>query len=252
MKFFQLKPGLGKIAILLTLVGGLTTTIYARETTGEELSPGDILGQVRANYAALISYRDQGRVVASLDGTTTSFDICLARPNFYLVRWAQTTGSSVPDLALRTGKVWSFGSGNHLEMEYGPEDEGSPEIAMDVAASLSASATTTVPMLFLDSQLGVPLGNAAGGETRLEDEKVGKVDCYVIARKSLGGSKTIWVAKQDFLIRQIQTVTSVEEDLVTGGAFYRQSPRALHRVVFTETHFNIMVNQPMHWTDFVP
>lgn len=254
MKHSQLKSALGRIIALITLAGGLTSTVgYAGEAT-TELSPGDILDKVRANYAALTTYADEGRVVVSLSGnvTTTSFDMRLARPNFYRVRWIQAGDSSASTQTGRVGSVWSTGAYNQLQADFGLEDEDSPEIALGAAASLSAGATEAVPLIFLSSQPGDALGDSAYDDKRLADGQVGKVDCYVVTRLLLFERKTFWIGKQDFLIRQIQTVTGVDLPALPAGEINWQTMLNLQLVVYTETHGNIKVNEPLQRSAFIP
>jgi len=254
MKNIQWKSILGRIAALVALAGGLTTTtVYADPAAAAELSPGEIMDQVRANYASLATYSDDGKVAVSINDnvtTTTAFDIRLARPNFYRVRWLQTADLANPAASL--GSVWSSGAGNHLRADYRIEDEESPEIALTVAAGRSAGATAAVPLIFFNHPLGDALGNLAYEDKRLPDEQLGKVDCYVVTRILLLQRKTFWVGKQDFLIHQIQTVSGVDLPVLPEGKLNWETRVGLHLVIFTETHGNIQVNQPLHQSDFIP
>ena len=249
-----MKKTLGGIAALWLLAGGLTTMLYASEPAGGELTPGAILDKVRANYAALVSYSDQGTVVAALNATTTTttFDIRLARQNFYLVRWTQDGDASVSTDTVHIGKVWSSGADNFLQLEDVPHDEGSVELTLGLASPYSAGVTATVPMVFFDGQLGDALGSSTDVETRQADAKVGKVDCYVVSRESLVHRKTFWIGKDDLLIHKIQTIATVDDAAVTAGEFNRKAKGSQHPVIYTETHNNILVNQALQRSDFIP
>jgi len=96
------------------------------------------------------------------------------------------------------------------------------------------------------------LGDAAYEDQRQADGPVGKVDCYVVTRVMLLQRKTFWIGKQDWLIHQIQTVTGVDVPVLPEGKLNWQTKVSFHRVVFTETHRNILVNQPLKQSDFIP
>ena len=247
---------LGRITALLTLAGGLgIPVVYAGEAGDHALSAGEILDKVRANYATLVTYSDVGKVVVSLNGndtTSSSFDIRLARPNFYRVRWIQTGDSSTPALSARIGSVWSCGANNYLQAHYRIENEDSPEIALAVASTLSAGATAELPIIFFNLPLGDALGDLAYQDIRQADGHLGKEDCYVVTRILLRQRKTFWVGKQDFLIRQVQTVAGVDTPVLPEGDLKWQTRVGLHLVIFTETHGNIQVDQPLQRSDFVP
>ena len=255
MKHIQWKLTVGRITALLMLAGGLTMTFQTGAVAEDELSSGDILDKVRANYATLVTYSDVGKVVVSLNGndtTSSSFDIRLARPNFYRVRWLQAADSSNPLHAPFIESVWSSGALNHLQTDYGVQEEDRPEMTLRLASCLSAGTTAAVPLIFFNSHLGDPLGDLTFENLRQADEQLGKVDCYVITRVSLRQRKTFWIGKGDFLIRQIQTVVGEDGSVLPEGKLDWQTRVGLHLVTFTETHGNILVNQPLKRSDFNP
>jgi hypothetical protein len=105
-------------------------------------------------------------------------------------------------------------------------------------------------------------GNQLGGSTLTEkrqaDEKVGDVDCYVFASELKGRTKTLWIGKQDFLIHQVRTVTSVEAMKAVLADAAKRNPSIAARLqksepqgsTSTETHANIVVNQKFSPADF--
>jgi hypothetical protein len=105
---------------------------------------------------------------------------------------------------------------------------------------------------------GNQLGSASG-EKQQADEKVGDVDCYVFTSESKGRTKTLWIGKQDFLIRQVRMVTSAEAEkaLLTKAA--KDHPEIIaslakmgfQGITSTETHTNILVNPKLSAADFV-
>src|ERR1035438_10192376 len=95
MTYAKLKLAAG-IGAGIILAGGATTVGFSSGGTGTDLAAGEILKQAQEKYASLTSYRDEGKTVASINGTTltTTFSIKLARPGFYLIQWEQDRKST--------------------------------------------------------------------------------------------------------------------------------------------------------------
>jgi hypothetical protein len=208
-------------------------------------------------YASLVSYSDEGQIVATMNDTaiTTTFTIRLARTNFYRIEWQQNNESPYATNNTQFQAVWSSGAGNHLEMGHGPQNEGTRDAALAKATGISAGAAGTIPRTFFDMQWGDQLNGSGLNQNRQPDEKVGDVDCYVFSRESQRGIKTLWIGKQDFLIHQIRTFTTAEAMRammvkVTKGNYEMNSN--IHSFTSIETHTNIIVNMQFSRLDFVP
>lgn len=93
-------------------------------------------------------------------------------------------------------------------------------------------------------------------EKRLGDEKVGKVDCYVLARELQNGeSKTFWIGKQDLLIREIRAEISAKALQQAWEETANSRPAMIGNFQgfsSVETHTNIFVNKVFSREDFVP
>lgn len=134
----------------------------------------------------------------------------------------------------------------------GPENEGSRNIALAKANALSSGASATIPMAFFNTQWGNELNGAMFSEKRQTDEKIGNIACYVFTRESQGQMKTLWIGKQDFLIHQIQTVTSAEAMLSMAARWDPEIMSDLHGFTSTETHTHIVKNKQFLRSDFIP
>jgi hypothetical protein len=74
-----------------------------------------------------------------------------------------------------------------------------------------------------------------------------------------GRSRTLWIGKQDFMIHQVRTVTSAEAMKTLLAEAAKRNPEMSARMqtsnfqgsTSTETHWNIVVNQPLSNKDFV-
>jgi hypothetical protein len=220
------------------------------------------LKTAQEKYASLTSYSDEGKIVATLNGTTIThtFTIKLGRPNLYRIEWEQSSESPGHKSTPTKSAVWSAGDGDFLDMGFGGAQKQSSQVnALSGATGISGGAAATIPGTFFKMNWGNQLGGSVSGEKWQADEKVGDVDCYVFTSELKGTVKTLWIGKQDFLIHQVRTVTSAE----AMKAALAQAAKALRPemaarmpkiepqgVTSTETHDNIVVNQKFSPADF--
>lgn len=259
MKYPKSKLFFGISAAIL-LVTGATTMVLSSDAAGEELSPGQIFKQTQEAYALMASYGDEGQIVTIRGDTTntTVFNIRLARTNFYRIEWEQHSQSSSSASRAGAQVVWSSGAGDFLETGYGPQAKWCREVALAQAGGAAA----TVPLIFFNPQRGgqenEPAGSGLSGDRQV-DEKLGETDCYVFAQKTQDLTKTLWIGKQDFLIHQVQTVSSAEamQDMLARAKVNPELVDALRKsgslaFTSTESHNNIVINRPFMRSDFVP
>jgi len=240
------------VGTIALLAGGAATVAISQTSNDDKLTPPEIFKKAQVAYAALSSYSDEGKTVATLNGRTltTTFTIKLARPNFYRIEWQEPVNASYSN----KGIVWSAGNGDFLVISEGnARNEKSRESALAGATGISGSASATIPGTFFKMPWGNQLG-AVSGEKQQPDEKIGDVDCYVFSSESKGRTKTLWIGKKDFLIHQVRTVTSAEAmkaaldqaAKVTGVRPQNTSSG----ITSTETHVNIVVNKQFSPSDF--
>jgi outer membrane lipoprotein-sorting protein len=255
MKYAKFNLLLG-ISVAIIFGSGATTVAFSSGAADDNLSPSEIFKKARENYASLTSYSDEGKIIATMDGTTTitSFAIRLARTNFYYIEWHRNSKSdSTMDAGFQA--VWSSSAGNFLERGLGPENEGSRDTALAKANALCSGAAATIPTTFFNTQWGNELNSSMFSEKRQtdeNDEKIGNIDCYVFTRESQGQTETLWIGKQDFLIHQFQTVTSAEAMVSMAERWDPEIMSDLRGFTLTETHTNIVENKQFLRSDFVP
>lgn len=258
MTWRKLKFGVG-VGLAALLAGGAATVVLSSDGAGDNLPPSEICKRAQEKYASLTSYSDEGKSVATLNGTTTThtFTIRLARPSFYRIEWEQSSGSSGFKSTTK-GAVWSAGDGDFLEMGRGAQKQASREMALAGATGISGGAAATIPGTFFQMNWGNQLGGAMLNAKKQLDEKVGDADCYVLTSELKGRTSTLWIGKQDFLIHQARTVTSAEAmkaalaeaakrhpEINAGGP--KSDPQG---VTSTETHANIVLNKKFSPADF--
>jgi outer membrane lipoprotein-sorting protein len=222
----------------------------------DQLTPAEIIQKAAAKYASLDSYSDDGATVSTIGGQTLiqTFNIKLARSNLYRIDWRQDMGSFVS-----TGIVWSAGNGHFLKSEAVDQKYPDPESALGSARGLSSRASATIPGTFFKMNWGNELGAATRTAKRQADQRVGGVDCYVLAYSaSAGRTSTLWIGRKDGMIHQVRNVISAAATKAAlNSAAERMStpptlPASLDTVTMTETHSNIVVNAALTPADFNP
>lgn len=175
------------------------------DSFADGLTAEAIITKAKATYAALQSYSDDGTSTAQMGSftSTTHFNIRLQRPSLYRIDWQGSGFAS-------TGVVWSDGTGDFLQFagRQGQKQQ-SRELAIGGATGISGGSAANIPGTFFNQAWG---GQLNGAQQRQKDETVGGIDCYVLERTlkrtDRSFSTTLWIGKQDSLIRQIKTVTS--------------------------------------------
>ena len=261
MTYAKLKLAIGIAAGILVAGGAATLALSGGSEPDGGLSTGEIFKKAQATYAALTSYSDDGKSVATLNGTTITdaFTIKLARPNLYRIDWQQSSVSAAYNSTTTTQAVWSAGSGDFLlNLRGGQTKYKDKETALSSATGISGGAAATVPGTFFKMNWGNQLGGPVADEKRQADEKVGDVDCFVFASELKERTKKIWIGKQDFLIHQVQNVTSAEAMKAVMDEAVKRNPQIAARMtkieytenISTETHEHITVNPNFSPADF--
>jgi len=260
MAWAKAQTAIGATAGIL-LAGGAATVVLSSDRTVDNLSPDQIFNKAQEKYASLTSYSDEGKTVATMNGSTSTatFTIRLGRPNLYRIEWEQNNGTAFP--TAKAQAVWSAGAGDFLTMGFGVKSRTTQKMALGGIPGISSSEATTIPATFFKMALSDQLGGAAAGEKRQADEKVGDVDCYVLVSALNGTTKTLWIGKRDFLIHQVRTATSdrpgyaAPPPLAAPANIRLETIAAMEKAGFpgitsTETHMNIVINQSFSKTDF--
>jgi RNA polymerase sigma factor (sigma-70 family) len=258
MTWLKLKFAIG-VSLAVLLAGGAATVAVSQIENDNQLTPREILRQSQNAYAALTSYSDEGKTIATIGNTVVpphAFTIKLARPNLYRVEWMQDYGSFV-----QTGMVWSAGGGNFLKIvaESRPEKYPNMAGALGGATGISGGAASSIPGTFFKLNQGNQLGVSLRSASRKPDEKIGDIDCYVLTQTSGGRATTLWIGKRDFLIHQVEKDTSAEILKAVVEAAAKKYPQmrsavgaASGDVKSVETHDNISLNQNFSASNFAP
>jgi RNA polymerase sigma factor (sigma-70 family) len=258
MTWIKIKFAAGVGAGIL-LAGGAVTVAIAQNVGGTDgLTAQEIANKSAAAYAALTSYSDEGKTVSSIGTTTVAphqFTIKLARPDLYRVEWGQKIG-----FYDQKGTAWCAGAGDFMAMGNSTNHCSDKESALSGATGISGGAAASIPGTFFKMNWGNQFGAAMKSATRIADEKIGDTDCYVLTDAKGGRTKTLWIGKQDFLIRQVENDTSAAQMKALLDQQAQQNPQMNNVLKMAptgesksiETHSNIIVNQTLTPADFAP
>jgi hypothetical protein len=207
----------------------------------QNLSPTNLIAKLRMAYAALSTYRDSGWTVHEY-GTnvwTNRSKVLMGGRNLYRIEMINDQRTHA-----YTNRYWSDGLDNQYQ-----HMTALVFTRMDLAANLSATISdTAAPALFFNLPGSPLLALMLGPESELArhpDERVGDADCYVLERKNAVGATNasrqvmIWIGKGDFLVHRWRDQT------VPHNASGK-------RMVQTETHENIVVNEDLKRQDYAP
>ena len=260
MTWLKLKFAAG-VGLATVLAGGVAMVAVSQTGNVDKPSVQEIVKQSQDAYAALTSYSDQGQTVSSIGSNAVAphnFSIKLARPDLYRVEWTQDLG-----FYAQTGLVWSAGGGNFLKMTQAskPTLYSNMEGALSGATGISGGASGSIPGTFFKLNWGNKLGATMQTAKRKPDEKIGDVDCYVLTQSKAGRTQTLWIGKQDFLIRQYEQDTSaaaMQTMLEAQAKTHPEIQSMLQRgnlggdAKSVETHTDLVLNQTIAKTDFSP
>jgi hypothetical protein len=132
----------------------------------------------------------------------------------------------------------------------------------EAALADAGGAAATIPEMFFNLQWGAQeneLTDSGLTGKRRPDEKLGQLECYVFVEEQPYLTRTLWIAKDDFLIHQVRTVRRAEgmQPLMIGSGIDRElivrmQGGGMLASTSTETHTNIVVNKRFSRADFLP
>jgi RNA polymerase sigma factor (sigma-70 family) len=223
MRWLKVKIAVG-IAAGLLLAGGAFTTALSHGSNGASgaMSAPEILKQMHSRYSSLQNYSASGKTVLRMPDQmfANNFVTKFGKPNQFLIQWKRAPGSPPPSRNgprfANLGAVWSANGANNFLLVsniryYGFTDSSA---AIKAAMTSGGGLPVTSALLFFDWDWRVfgsvdPAHPAQESDlvfTRGRDEKIGDVDCYVLAGKLPALKMTLWVGKNDFLIHQSRVV----------------------------------------------
>ena len=249
---FKYTFGIGVMALLMC-----ASVVATSKGAPAALTAGQIFETMRENYASLFSYSDRGQIITTMGGTviTTDFTTRLARPNLYRIQWNQKSQS--PFTTDDTGPLgaWSSGARNLYANRNGRAKAIRSRGCLSTPRSLVWRSRGECSFDIFNSQRsGSP--NQIIGLDRLADDKIGKIECYVITGQTESGqTETFWVGKDDLLIHQIRTEVSpavMQSALDSATGDKVDMTAHSYGSSSIETYTNMVVDKRFTHQDFVP
>jgi hypothetical protein len=221
--------------------------------SASELSASNIVALMQRAYATVYTYRDSGwtAMQSGEHAWTNKFNDLLGRRNLYRIEVV-----TAPFPFSHTNRWWSDGNTESWQQDNSSVTKNSSPGSATCNINL-VNQYSTVPALFFNLNWGNILANmsysSATELVRRPDEEVGGVDCHVLEQTNIG--LTVWIGKQDFLIRRYRNFISKERL----AEMRRHSPNtnALPAQIETdqttiENFENVIVNEDLKREDFIP
>jgi len=201
------------IACGTLLVAG-TSALIVGQAVSPDAEARNLLDKIAQKYSSLTAYADTGSTTETI-GTNTingSFSRQLDRRNFYHVEYEQH-GHSLTN----KGAIWSSGSGDYFANDIANQTTRWPipglTHSLQNIGDVCGRAAYLVPATFYNLHLADNItrfndlpNHWEMSATRLPDEQIQGVDCYVISYEIKNTTGQLWVGKEDLLIRKAQQI----------------------------------------------
>jgi outer membrane lipoprotein-sorting protein len=170
-----------------------------------------IVAKIVTVYHSMSSYRDTGTVVDYLRSqqrpgleVTVRFETLFKRPNKLRFNWT-VESSRIPGYEQRA-MIWSDGTNTWTSYSfrgYKRERKATLDLAVAGATGASLGAAHRIPRLLTDQITGFRLDEL--GDLRIRGyEPTDGIECVVLVGFRADTELTVWVGRQDHLIRRIK------------------------------------------------
>jgi outer membrane lipoprotein-sorting protein len=209
------------------------------------LTASDIIERMQTTYATSRSYRDTGTVkelYIDANGERViekPFTTAFVRPGRFRYEFREKP----PYEAERRFVIHQWGE--HLRTHWDLEHDlelNTLDQAIAAATGVSGESAITVPGMLLPKQITWRRAIRFRIPTRIDDEKLGDTDCYRIVDRVSRGLITLWIGKQDGLLRKTYLERSFDDFRVQRTTTYK--PEINAAIDATLLEFNPPANAP--------
>jgi outer membrane lipoprotein-sorting protein len=202
--------------LFLLMLGGLPVTmVTGQEQKPDMLTAQEILRRMGTAYATCESYRDSGvvkTVFIGADGkriVEKPFSTAFVRPNHF--RYAYETKESEGEAEVYI--IWAEGDRVQTWWDVEPGIQKSKTLSLAVAGAtgVSGGSAHTVPAMLLPDKIGGRKLTELNNAKRIEDDKVGKFECFRIQGNHADSPTTLWIDKRTYLLRLIRSDTRFDD-----------------------------------------
>jgi outer membrane lipoprotein-sorting protein len=168
-----------------------------------------LLDRMSKAYANCKTYRDSGVVKTVFFQATGKrtvnkpFTTAFVRPDRFRFEYRERKGDDEENRYL----IWSNGQyvQTWWDIKPGVTKAASLNMALAAATGVSSGSAHTIPVLLMPKEIG---GGRLTGMTdvkRIEDAKFDNVDCFRVEGKNANNPQTLWLDKNTFLVRRIDS-----------------------------------------------
>ena len=180
--------------------------LQADEPKPDDLTAQQVLDRMAKTYSVCKSYRDTGVVntVFHKSGNKQTvqkpFKTAFVRPDRLRFEYTDQDKTKV-----YRHIVWQQGEQVRVWWDVTPgiEEVESLGLALAGATGVSGGSAHTVPALLMTQEVGGRTLMEMTETKRIDDAKVGEVECMRIEGKFADSPMTLWLDKQTFLVRRI-------------------------------------------------
>jgi hypothetical protein len=187
---------------------------HADEPKQEALTAQQILDRVAKTYATCKTYRDTGIVKSRFIGPDVNFEVekpfttAFVRPDRLRFEYKEIRrdGREYRYIVWRSGEeIRSW-----WDVAPGVKKPDSLAVALAEATGVSGGSAHTVPALLLPKEIpGWRLTDMTEAK-RIGDDKYGKSDCFRVEGKTAEYPVTLWIDKETFLVRKIDSPKKIK------------------------------------------
>ena len=194
--------------ILIFFLCSLSAFSFANRSLADGLTAVDILSRMKKVYANAHTYQDKGLVKVVIrfperDHTVIKpFTTAFIRPSRFRFEYKEI------EPMVKTSKFIAYQNGQDIKAHW-DLDEGVSQItsigeALAAAAGISGGSARTVPTMLLPEESH--FRNAIlffSSPKRATDEVIAGIDCYRIEDPNDYRGLTLWIDKEEFLLRKM-------------------------------------------------
>ena len=212
--------------ILTFFICSLSAFSFANISLADGLTAVDILSRMKKVYANAQTYQDKGLVKVVIcfpdrDHTVKKpFTTAFIRPSRFRFEFKEI------DPLLKTSKFIAYQNGQDIKAHW-DLDEGVSQItsigeALAAAAGISGGSARTVPTMLLPEESH--FRNAIlffSSPKRAADEVIEGIDCYRIEEQNDYRDLTLWIDKEEFLLRKMYKEQDLENSRAETTTTYK-------------------------------
>ena len=213
-----------KVLLVFFLLLNLLAFPLGHTGIANDLTATEILSRMKDTYANAKTYQDKGLVKVVIRFPERNhtikkpFSTAFVRPDRLRYEYKEIKP------LVRTSKFVAYQNGNEVKVHW-DLDEGASKIrsideALATAAGISGGSARTVPTMLLPKQSRFRNAIVFYSPERTDDEVVDGIDCFKIEDLNDYRDLTLWIDKEEFLLRKMYVEKDLEDSLAETTTTY--------------------------------